>query len=477
MPFKRESASFLGGETFLANETVRQAISQCEASFPDPEPCRAIIRDKVINVTERIYKPKQGRIIACDGSRYEASARDDFPSIRCGFLKFSQVMIEIQAFHKLRKSDGFVSQIGAARVTRDSNAYGIALTGAGMSLSGLSPLSTFRQFLFDAFHNEIFEGWGSRLIDTFVELIRRLGRVSRKGGKEYVLVQELNNPLTGEKFKEEILIPVDPGYVEIPGSDGERLFITDVLRLHDVFVDEGDNTGCYQRAMNAIEHILLAHVLRALDSDSQYRSALSDLVVMMDGPLSINGEPAVFHRPIMELVHSVGERFGDPWKRPLVIGVAKSGPVVEHGEAIKSIIRSGPDDQRALLVPLDDIYRYTHIDKGPKNLSRNFGERTHYGQDFLYSSPAGRMFHLCIAYPFSSKRIANFQTLKSDINSYGPLVDRAISVLNMLETPLYENANIAQHLANSYASIAHRPTGKNLDDFLRSIVAASGARV
>ena len=87
------------------------------------------------------------------------------------------------------------------------------------------------------------------------------------------------------------------------------------------------------------------------------------------------------------------------------------------------------------------------------------------------------MFHLCIAYPFPSKRIPNFQNLKADIGNYGPLVDRAVSVLNMLETPLYENANIAQHLANSYASIAHRPTGKNLDDFLRTIVAASGARV
>lgn len=480
MPFEREAASSLGGETFLANEKIREAIARCQASFPDPEPHRARIRAQALDVTARISRPEKGLILACDGSRYEGAAREDYPSVKCGFLKFSQVMISIPELLDLNKGDGFVDQIGAAKITRDSNAYGLALSGSGFSLNGLSPMSTFRRFLFDAFRAEEFKAsWGADLYDTLVELLRRLGRVESDASGSFVVIQKgrMKNPVTGRTIEEDVRIPVDIGYAPMPGAPGEVLYISDVLRLHDVFVEEGDNISCYQRAMNALEHMLLAHVIRALDSDPQYRQALEHMVVLMDGPLSINGEPAVFHRPIMELIYDVAQKFASPERQPLILGVAKTGPIVEHGDAIAPILRDGPFDRRALLIPIDDAYRYSHIDKGKKDPERNFGDGTHYGQDFLYRSRQGRMFHLCIAYPFRSKRGFDFQSEKVKIDSYGVLIDRAISALDLLETPLYENANIAQHLANTYASIAKRPTGRNIDAFLKDLVRASGATV
>ena len=479
MPYAGERSSALGGNTFLSNDNVRDMLERCHASVPDPEPHREMIRGRALDYTDKIHQPVRGSILASDGSRYEATARDDFPSIRCGFLKFGQVFIDIERFQMLRPRSGFVSQLGAAELEAQNSDFGIPLSGAGMTVDGKTPMSTFRQFLFEAFIGDTFNCWGGPLLETLVDLLRRLNRVETYEGRQCVLFQKgkIKCPVTGEPLPQDTFVPIDPGYAPMPHAPHEMLYITDVLRLADVFNEEGENIACYQRAMNVIEHILLAHVLRALYNNRQARSALSNLVILMDGPLSINGEPAVFHRPIMQLVHELQSEFGDDERAPLIMGVAKTGRIVDHGNAIAGVLRSGVDDTRCLLMPIDDEYRYRFIDPGAKDYSKNFGDGTHYGQDFLLRTRAGRMFNLSLAYPCSHKRVEGFQALKADPESYGKYLTRAISVIHMLETPLYENANIAQHLANTYASIAHRPTGNNLDEFLRGIVAKTGAKV
>lgn len=47
-----------------------------------------------------------------------------------------------------------------------------------------------------------------------------------------------------------------------------------------------------------------------------------------------------------------------------------------------------------------------------------------------------------------------------------------VSIIEMMQTDLFQNALIPIHLAHRYASIAHSPSGKSLDRFIREVLAS-----
>ena len=469
MPFEREGANPLGHEQILKDPEVVALLRTC-TYLADPEACIGDVVACVIDMTERVRPPSCGIVLACDGSSYEAAVRPGFPSTMVGFLKLGQVWLHVDEYRALaaRSSNAFVDPIEAARIARENTAYTVALTGAGVSRGGMSYRSTFRQTVFEAFVSERFRGPAGTLLDTLADLCRRMGRLDRDPkGRDAVRVRRC--PITGERLPDDVLIPVDPGRCPSPTVPGETLYLTDILRLSEAFSEEGSNQQCLTRAMNVIEHILLAHTLRSFRAASTGGAILERMIVLMDGPLAIFGEPAVFHVPIMDLLAELRAGWVDRERAPLVMGIVKSGPVVDHGRVIQPLLEERLGRSRLLVLPITDGYRYRHIDHGAKDPASNYGSRTHYGQSFLVRSRRGRMFELNLAYP-QPRKDKDFQSRKVDLSAYGPDLERAISALDLLETDLFEDANIAQHLAHRCASIAHRPAGRTLDAFIRTLL-------
>ena len=102
--------------------------------------------------------------------------------------------------------------------------------------------------------------------------------------------------------------------------------------------------------------------------------------------------------------------------------------------------------------------------------SDNFGKDTYYGQTFIVRTSKSKIFDVTLAYPFERKTDIDgkpFRDAKVDLKYYGDDLDRMLSLIEMMQTDLFQNALIPVHLAHRYASIAHSPAGRSLDAFVR----------
>ena len=478
MPYRGEPSSSIAHLNILKDPHVVDFLKGC-TYLPNVEGRQTEIGERLLDVSARIRPITDGIILASDGSPYEAVIEERFPSVRVGFLKFANVIIDIADYQRLRKTNSqFIDPIELARIHRQSQSLSIAVPGAGISNEqGLASSSLLRRTIFEATRSETFSAAGERLFDTIVDLMRRVGSVVARDGRDGILfAKDKKSPATGEPLAEHLFVPLDPGFVGAPDAAGDVVYVTDALRIHEAFNDEGSNLECLGRLMTAFEHLLLAHLIRC--SHKIDPSISGNLHAIIDGPLAIFGEPARFHRGIMQLLDEIRRdcrRHGMPG--PLVIGLSKTGKIVEHASLIDHVLQSadGGKTRRegTWVLPVEDDYRYRLIQPAVSSRSSNHGDDTYYGQCFIVRTSEGKVFDMCLAYPFASKETVDgvaFQNRKAKPEHYGDDLARAASLVEMMQTDLFENALIAVHLAHKYSSIAHSPAGRSLDHFVRQVV-------
>lgn len=471
MPYKGEGASRLGHEAILKDPSIELFLRGCETRI-DPGTRVGEVMSRVIDLSAEIQHPTDGVVLAFDGSTYEASADNSFPSVKVGLVKLSQVLVKIADYLALGDEDEFVDPQAVSDLMQHSTARGVPLPGSGVIQGSLRSRSFFRKAVLEAFQHDKFRIGNETLYDTLVDLLARRGQVRDVDGKLHVVFSggQFTCPATGERLTEDLLIDIEKASVQSPFDSSELIHVTDSLRLGDAFVEEGTNQEVYTRAMNVMEQVVFAHAIRYLHREVP--DVLKGLYAVHDGPLAIFGQPARIHRGLMHLLHQIKSDYGWEEDSPVFMGFSKTGKIVEHGNAIKPIL-----DERmpegTLALPIDDEYRYSLIEPGAKRPDSNFGNDTYFGQDFLIRSRRGRMYSICIAYPFADKTGGDFQQRKVAVTHYGKDIARAASVIDMMETHLFEDATIATHLAHRYASIAHRPAGKTLDAFVKSLLKPS----
>jgi len=478
MPYRGEPSSSVTHLNILKDPQVVAFLKNC-SYVPNVETRQEEIRRRLTDVTSLVRPIADGIILAADGSPYEAVIEERFPSVRVGFLKFANVIIDITDYQRIRNTNNqFVDPIEMARIQRQSQSLSIAVPGAGISdAEGTSSAALLRRTIFEASRSEPFSAAGERLYDTLVDLMRRVRSVVERDGKEGILfAKDKKSPATGEPLREHLFVPLDPGFAAAPDASGQVVFVTDALRIHEAFNDEGSNLECLGRLMTAFEHLLLVHIIRC--SHKIDPSISGNLHAIIDGPLAIFGEPARFHRGIMHLLDEVRRdcrRHGMPG--PLVIGVSKTGKVVEHATLIDHVLQREDYGQTrrvgTWLLPIEDDYRYQLIQPAASSRLSNHGDDTYYGQSFIVRTSEGKVFDMCLAYPFPNKDTIDgvaFQQRKAVIAHYGDDIARAVSLIELMQTDLFDNALIAVHLAHKYSSIAHSPAGRSLDHFVRQVV-------
>lgn len=474
MPYDRERSSPTGAFDILKDPTLHEFMQTIKV-IPDISDRTSSIRSKILDVSPRVSDIVEGIILASDASPYEAIAKEEFPSIRVGLLKFSNVVIRVADYRRLRdRNDLFVDPVDIANLKKSANSMSFGLPGAGITSDDVpKSKNLFRRRVFDVFQAQKFAFGDQTLYDTLVDLIRRAGSVIRRDGREFIEFNKAKkSPIDGVLLAANIAVPLAPGYVDLEGDVQKRVYVTDALRVHEAFISEGSNVECFGRLMSAMEHILLAHLIRCAHAADP--TATGHLYVIVDGPLAIFGEAARFHRGIMSLLHQVRtdcRRIGMPG--PMVIGVSKTGKVVEHARQIERILQYEPDDtpkQGTFLLPIDDEYRYSLIQPSETDHSENFGKDTYYGQTFIVRTSKAKVFDITLAYPFERKTDVEgrpFKEAKVNLKHYGGDLDRMLSLVEMMQTDLFQNALIPIHLAHRYASIAHSPAGRSLDAFVR----------
>ncbi len=249
---------------------------------------------------------------------------------------------------------------------------------------------------------------------------------------------------------------------------GEPIYPADCLRVWEVVNEYQSNQEAIGRFMMIAEHLLAMHYIRYLYQTSP--SSLAELAVIIDGPLAIFGNAAWLHGPILRFLHEVNQDLVSRGMSPvLVIGLQKTGQVVDHCKVLDPYIEPGR------LLAIGDEYRYQHIFSGRDPSENGFGAETYYGQDFIYKTDSGRTFVLVLPYPVPSKESAGNEfhsTIKTDISRYSDL-KRSLALVQHFECDLYENALVPVALAHRYTAISLVPGGRVLDVLTRSVLESS----
>jgi NurA domain len=457
VPYEGEFANKSAHSDIVRNPEVAAFLEECEFLKPpsDAEAQAMTSRYVVPPSTEGVDLGT--KVIAVDGSPYEASKDDMLPSTKIGYVQIGCVLIDMARFDSLRENNSqFVDPFRVAQLQEDNRRLIFPLPSANMHWKNKGSVrDSFRAVvdahLFSEKTRFASDDPTTSLRTTLFHLAALRPGTMGSGDPQVLVLHRC--PVCG-------VGPVSVADIEEPqecAKCGEQVYPSDVLRLWEEVSDYQSNQVAITRFMNVVEHLLPIHYIRYLSGQSL--PALAALTFFVDGPLAVFGPAAWLHASLQRYLTGVNDRLAElTLPHILMIGLQKSGQVVDH---VKLIDRFLPANR---IFAIDDDYRYEYILAGREPSANGFGSETYYGQDFIYKTQSGRFFVFAIPYPFASKLgdALPFVEEKVQIDRYTELA-RALALIEHFECDLYENAVIPTALAHRYTAISLEPGGRVLD--------------
>lgn len=449
MPYARETAGKGGHADFVRNPDVVSFLGDCtylrQPSDEEAQRLAAMFSDAPEG------EPLLPRhVLASDASKSDTPISERLPSTQVGFLKISHVLINMSKYAGLiDPKNRFVDPFKVSEIHRDAHPLTFTMPGSNVRYKGaISVKDGFRSALFDQLTRAASDGGRRSIAQVLLDLEKEsmvIERCPSRGCDSGPFVFQ------GDKLVHDCV------------RCGNKVYATDSLRLHEGISDFGDNSSAMTRMMNALEHLMIAAFILEVERGDVAR--LSDLTFVIDGPLAVFGEPAKLSQRLQRLIHRINtelDRRG--LRRMLVLGLQKTGGLMDHAKLIEKHIRPGT------LRVVDDQYRNDYV-TGADSPAANFGNETYYGQDFLFKTERGRIFNFAIPYPFENKAYQGggkaFAEAKVELKRYGDLIRQACDLIRHFEMDLYDSAIVPVALAHRHASISLVPGGKVLDLMVR----------
>lgn len=441
MPYEGQQASKRGHIDIVKNEDVKRFLSDCKY-LTQPG-------DKVAEGIAALYQSAPNcedlprLVVASDSSAYSETIDKKFPSTQIGYVKTSFMAFDMGDYNGLvEPGSPFVDPYAAASLHNKARAVAFTLPGSNVRYKGMRVQDGFRRAVYEQLSDErtqIPKG-GFSVKDMLYHLEQ--GHISI----EKCPSCGAPGPHLFSKGKDES---------KCSGCEA-AVYVTDSLRIHEQISDQGDNSAAITRFMNAIEHLQLATLLKAMSDNNL--STVSATAIIVDGPLALFGQPARYHASIQAFYNGLFARCADAdLPPPVIMGLQKDGMVMDHARSLSPYLENGS------FCAISDKYRAEYIN-GIAPLTDNFGHETYYGQDFIYKTNSGRIFDICLAYPFANKQNRKqFAEQKADSKHYEPWLARAFALVRHLEFDLYENSIVPVALAHRHASISLSPGGTLLD--------------
>jgi hypothetical protein len=397
------------------------------------------------------------RVIAVDGSLYESSINEKLPSTKVGYVKIGSILIDMAQYGALRVDQGrFVDPFRVAEIENSNSPLTFSLPSANIRTQGKKSVrDSFRAMMDEHLYDR-----RTRFVesDPFTSLRTTLFHLAaeRSGslGTGDPSTLRIHKCPECEKGPLDLHDVADQQTCPYCSSD---VYPSDCLRVWEEVADFQSNYQAMSRFMLQVEHMLPIHYARFLIAQSP--ASLASTVFFLDGPLAVFGNGAWLHAAIMRYLDKLKVELSRLGHRPvLVIGLQKSGQVVDHVNLIERFL------QPNRIYGIEDEYRYKYILAGRDSSSNGFGSETYYGQDFIYKTLSNRTFVFAIPYPFGSKQISglDFARAKIEVWRYTDLPE-ALALINHFETDLYENAVVPIALAHRYTAISLSPGGRVLD--------------
>lgn len=457
MPYQNELADKTSHIDIVKNPDVEEFLNKChKIDFPDDDRIQSLTSLFMTTPMSNFKKPKN--IISIDGSYYESSVTEKFPSQKIGFIKIGVVLLKYNVLDNIANDSSFVDPFEVAKFKENNDSYSIVLPSANVVYSDCSDVKdSFRNALEDQFDRlrSVKDKPETSLKTTLFKLASYLDGCSERK------IKLSKCPSCG--MEKDIYVYKDQinkcPYCHNP------LYVTDVLRIWEQVEEMNSSISAITRTMNVLERLIAVHYIRTIveKSKNSFVETLENICFFIDGPLAVFGEPAKLHSCIMKYLGEINKEMRAHGKSDIMmVGIQKSGTINDFMNYIKDSIPFNT------IYCLDDSFRYKYINVGMKQANDTYGKETYFGQDFLYRSSTGNLFVFNVPYPWSTKSSAfDFANEKSDIKNY-PNIGTYTSILNDFECQMYENSLIPTILAHKYTAISLTPGSKVLDLLAKS---------
>lgn len=463
MPYKGELANKASYFDIVRNPDVSNFLESCKfLRNPSDQEIKEITgRFEKVEIEPLRDEPLY--LIATDGSFYEASISERFPSTKIAYVKFGTILIKLSEYRNLNHDNTHLLDPFKVAALEDNNkAVTLTLPSSNITLDGKKSVTESFRYALDQWFKDkrttIDESDPeSSLIYTLAELECR--RDPSKHKKGFVKVHKC--PTCKSDDHRDISVPlIEAG--NCPNC-GAEIYSTDCLRLWEEISEYQSNGTVLGRLMMLVEHLLPVHYTRYLLKHNP--KILGSTVYFVDGPLALFGTAAWLHRPIMEFNDEARQDLSKlGLNPPTIISLQKTGQIADFSTVLDR------DLEKSHLLLLSDDYRYQYVLNGREPAEICFGDETYYGQDFIFKSETGRCFVFALPYQTAKKRPAEqFKSSKENLKNY-PSLKKALSIIQTFESDLYDNAVVPIALAHKYTSISLSPGGRILDIFSKSLV-------
>lgn len=446
----------------VQNPDIKSFLDECSYMVPPTGTELAEIVSRFVSVPFW-DKGLPTKIIAIDGSNYEATVNPQIPFTRFGFVKIGHLLIDRESFKGLN-SGKYVDPFTVARLSKDNSSLLFSFPSSNMSYKGQESVQdSFRLAMDEALYRQ-------RFIESDPRTSIRTTLFHIAANRTGKLHSDIPNRLFLHKCpscEAEMIEVWDIPEIQKCPHCGKYVYPSDCLRIWEEVHDAASNQLALTRFTNAIMHILIMHYIRHLKErlPNSYLSTLSNMCFFIDGPLAVNGTSAWIKSSLQKSIYDINVELKEAEMLPLmVIGLQKSGKLYDYIHLIGDSIRPGS------IYCVTDDFRNSYVDFNKTPSGTTYGNETYYGQDFLLKTMSGKLFVINVPYPFPDKdNITIFKKEKANIEHYSNIGAYA-QLIEDFESDLYEGAVIPIALAQKYTAISLQPGGKVLDILAQTAV-------
>lgn len=374
-------------------------------------------------------------VLAIDGSLQPVPVENGFPGAEVAYFSFATVLLDM----------GLVGRLDVARPVNPAEFGGArSVTPQVTVLPGknfrheqdITPSACFRRQIYESFGAAGLDPLEETLLGTFQSLLRYRSAESLPGC-----------PYPDCRHR--------GGTITVRSGDGkcacERslpVYSTDWLRIHEGFLDYGNNGAAYAEFMQVVERAWLIHFLRTLER-RDLLGVLKKTAFVLDGPLAIFGHPAWLQYAIQkELQRLNGIARSRNGQDIALVGIEKGGAFAEHLLMLDQKANGTPNKIEAgTLFLIDDKYIKENIIMSASD--RPYGDQTYFGRKFFYKSKNGALVVGSTPYLHDGD-----DDLSRAEEGQHPRLADIVKLLDALISSRYPNATVPLVEAHAQAAIA-----------------------
>lgn len=432
-PFEYASKS---AHTHVIKDSAVQAfLNTCE--LPKAAQSVSIPNNLCLPVSSLGENPIK-HIIAVDGGFNEVAVRSEFPSATICFYQFGALIFDIDDLEHLG-AQPFIDPDDIQKLKKIQRIK-LALPVRNVTVKPEKTLTaSIRKTMYGFFMDELGDGCLAETLKwiVFEDFDSRLDAWTLASCP---VCAQPRVDLTKKYMSKEFTFKCP--------SCGSVIYLTDVLRLHEVIDDELGAGGILAYVVTSVEQIILAHLIRTILATKP--SLLGEILFIKDGPLAFFGQTANLHKPFRALMNFLFTQHNC-----YLAGLEKSGAFVEHAHEISRLLQPGT----ALLLNDDYIYRY--IIPGKVDASSPYGVTTYYGNKVIFKS-ATEYVHVATL----PTKVALCDPKEGDF----PNLHSVLHNIGKLKCDMYDDSLVPVALVNKLVSLANHPSSRILQKFAKQAV-------